>query len=321
MSSPRALSLRAVVVLSLLLALPALADSRIERDLALEPGGRLIVDTAAGSVEVTGGSRPGVHVVITSDKADIEKEFDFSFEERDGEVEIAVEKKGQGGLLGLFSWSFSGSLRFEIEVPAQTSVVIDTSGGAIAVTKLHGEAQLDTSGGPITVRDLDGQVSADTSGGPIRISGVRGNVMADTSGGPIDIEHVVGNVDADTSGGGIRMSEVTGDIAADTSGGPISIAGAGGRVDADTSGGSIEVGFAAGNQRGGSMSASGGGITVTLDPQTNLAIDAQASGGRVVSALPVSGSVEGSSLRGALGSGGEALRLRSSGGSIRIEKL
>lgn len=309
------------VLFSLLLALPALADSRIEKDLALAPGGRLILDADAGSVEITGSSRSGVHVVITSDKSDIEKEFDFSFEERDREVAITVDKKGSGGLLGLLSWSFSDSLHFEIEVPAQTVVHIDTAGGAIAVTKLRGEAQLDTSGGPITVRDLEGKVSADTSGGPIRISGVQGNVLADTSGGGIDIEHVAGNVEADTSGGGIRMSEVAGDITADTSGGPISIVGAGGRVDADTSGGSIEVSFATGNQRGGSLSASGGGITVTLDARTNLAIDAQASGGNVVSALPVSGAAAESSLRGALGSGGEALRLRSSGGSIRIEKL
>jgi len=46
---------------------------------------------------------------------------------------------------------------------------------------------------------------------------------------------------------------------------------------ADTSGGGIEASFARGNGRGGTLTTSGGGIKVTLDPQVDLFIDASGS--------------------------------------------
>jgi DUF4097 and DUF4098 domain-containing protein YvlB len=323
MSKSRVPAIATAVFLSLMLVLPVLAGSRIERELALEPGGRLVLDADLGDVEVTGGSASGVHVVMTADKLDLEEDLEITFDASGGEVEIDVDKKSRGGISGLFDWGSKGNLKIEIRVPTETELAIDTSGGPISVREVVGTADLNTSGGPIFVEDLEGALSADTSGGPIRASRIRGDVDADTSGGPINIDEVEGSVNADTSGGPIRISEVTGNIVADTSGGGIEIRGAGGRVEADTSGGSVEVSFAAGNQMGGSISASGGGITVRLDPAANLLIDAATSGGNVVSDLPitVTGKVEESSLRGTLGSGGEALRLRSSGGSIRIKKL
>jgi len=306
------------------LVTPVPAATRIEKDLALAPGGRLILDADAGEISVTGGSPSGVHLVITSDRDDLEQRFAFTFEERSGEVEIAAERKGKDGLLGFLSgWSFGGQIKFEVRVPTATSLRLDTAGGSIRVAAVEGAAELDTSGGSIEVHDLAGDLLADTSGGSIRIARVGGDVTADTSGGSIHVEEVDGRVSADTSGGSIRMCAISGDVVADTSGGSIHVQDAGGRVEADTSGGSVEVSFTPGNARGGALSASGGGVTVTLDPGVGLEIDAEASGGRVACDLAVAGRGQrsDSSLRGPLGSGGEPLRLRSSGGSIRIRSL
>lgn len=61
-----------------------------------------------------------------------------------------------------------------------------------------------------------------------------------------------------------------------------------------------------------------------LDPSVSLTIDADTSGGRVDSDLPVTkaeGSGSLSSLRGLLGKGGESLRIQTSAGSISIQPL
>ena len=151
---------------------------------------------------------------------------------------------------------------------------------------------------------------------------MRGDVVADTSGGSISISDVTGKAHADTSGGSISMDDIGGDAVADTSGGSISIEGAGGKVEADTSGGPVTVAFLAGNAQGGTLSSSGGRVTAILDPSVGLDIDASSSGGSVSSDVPLTirGTVSRSELKGTLNGGGAMLRLRSSGGGIRIKE-
>jgi hypothetical protein len=315
-------------LLLLVAAGPAVAESRIEKELALAPGGRLVVDADAASVRVAGGTRSGVRVVVTSEHEDLEAAYDLAFEERSGEVGVVARRKrggdGEGwSLLSFFRGGSRHGIKIEIDVPAESFAAIDTSGGSIDVSGVTLGADLDTSGGAIAASDIGGDLRADTSGGAISIEGVTGNVVADTSGGSIQVENVRGSLRADTSGGSIHVDGVGGDIEAGTSGGSISIEDAGGKVTAETSGGSVTVAFAARNASGGKIAASGGGIRVEIDPGVGLEIDAEASGGSVSSDVPVTarGSASRSELRGTVGAGGNRLELRSSGGGIRIGSL
>jgi len=82
----------------------------------------------------------------------------------------------------------------------------------------------------------------------------------------------------------------------------------------------VEVTFAKGNAHGGKIESSGGGISVGVDPNVDLAIDASTSGGSVRTDIPVKivGKVNGSSIKGTLGKGGETLYVHTSGGSVSI---
>jgi DUF4097 and DUF4098 domain-containing protein YvlB len=286
--------------LAVLSFLPALADTRIEKNLKLDPGGKLTVASDAGSLTVTGSPSSGAHVVLTSDKDDLESRFDLKFEELSGEVRITLKKKDS--LTSWSSWFSNAKIRFEIQVPTKTSTALQTGGGHV------------------TLRSLEGDANAETSGGHIEVSDVRGNVTAETSGGHITLSKIAGNAKVETSGGHIEADGVDGNLSAETSGGHIQIRGAKGRVDADTSGGHVEVGFAKGNAHGGKIESSGGGITVSVDPSVDLAIDASTSGGSVRTDIPVKiiGKVNGSSIRGTLGKGGETLYVHTSGGSVSI---
>ena len=183
-----------------------------------------------------------------------------------------------------FTWFSNVNLHFEVTVPAKTRVSVNTGGGSVRISSLEGEQKLGTSGGSIEA------------------SNVHGNVVARTSGGGITVNLLDGSLDARTSGGSIHIEVLTG------------------HVTAHTSGGSIRATFSPGNGQGGDLTTSGGSIRVSLDPKANLNIDASTSGGSVSSDLPVrvQGTISRSSLHGTLGSGGQTLVLRTSGGSIRI---
>jgi DUF4097 and DUF4098 domain-containing protein YvlB len=307
---------------ALTLAAPMLlrADYRSEKQLKLDPGGRLVVDSSDGSVTVSGESQSGAHVVVTANRDDIEQYLEFRYEENPGEVRVVVRRRHEGW----FNWGHHGlNLHIAIDVPEETALNVKTGGGSVEASRIDREAELDTSGGGIRATELGSNLRAHTSGGSITIERIKGNARVDTSGGGITGEALDGTLDARTSGGSIDLRDVKGDLLAHTSGGGIEIEDAGGRVDADTSGGSVEVRFTRGNSRGGQIESSGGGVRVALDRSANLNLDAETSAGSVVTDLPitVSGTLGRSHVVGTVGSGGPLLRIHSSAGSVRIEAL
>jgi DUF4097 and DUF4098 domain-containing protein YvlB len=289
-----------VAALSLLaMALPAVAESRIEKNLELQPKGQFVLESEAGSVTVTGASRSGAHIVITSEREDLNSELEFTFTSIAGVASVTARRKNES------FWGHSISVHFEVEVPTETRTEIRTGGGSITLSGLRGGADVKTSGGPIEVSGLSGNLEAHTSGGPIRLREVTGDAHVATSGGPIDAESIDGNLQAHTSGGGIRINRVSG------------------YVDAKTSGGAIRATYSPGNRHGGVLESSGGSIELAIDPSANLNLDASTSGGSVHTDLPVRvvGDVTHSHMRGSIGSGGEELRVHTSGGSIHIRAL
>jgi DUF4097 and DUF4098 domain-containing protein YvlB len=308
--------------LLLTLAVPALtrADYRTEKHFKLEPGGRFVLDSSEGAVELTGAPEAGAHVIITSRRDDVEQLFDMHFEENPGEVRITVHRRHPWG----FNWGHNGpNLHFIVTVPEDTSAEVKTGGGSIEASRLKRETELETSGGSIHAFDLGANLRAHTSGGSIELRDLKGTARVDTSGGNITASQLEGSLEAGTSGGSIELRDVRGDLLAHTSGGSIRIEDAGGRVEAHTSGGSVQVRFARGNARGGDLETSGGGVTVAVDRSVNLNLDASSSGGGVsMTDLSVTTSeLARSHVVGTVGSGGALLRVHTSAGSVHIEAL
>lgn len=296
----------------------ARAESRMEKTLKLEPGGSFTLKTDVGAVRIRGTGQSGARVVITSKREDLDEIFRFHFDEGSSSATVTAERKHK---LSSFFGAHNYRVLFEVEVPAKTRVTVDTSGGSINLRSLEGEAKLETSGGSIDVEDHTADVIGHTSGGSIQLARIRGKAKIDTSGGGIHAREISGTLDAETSGGSIDLDDVKGDIHAHTSGGGIEIREAGGRVDADTSGGSVETRFARGNAKGGTIESSGGGVSVAVDPSVGLSIDASGSSVHADVPVTVHGDISRNHLQGKLNNGGETLRVRTSGGSVRIKSL
>lgn len=297
-----ALATAALALVLALSATPAAADYSNVKELVLEPGQLFEIDTDAGRITLRGGSESGARIEITSQRDDVEERFDMSFEETADGVRVSVEKRGS--LSGWFSRN-GNSLHFDITVPRNTELDLRTSGGSITVSDIDGETRLRTSGGRIELEEIGGPVDAHTSGGSISARSLGDTAKLDTSGGKITVDGVAGDLFAETSGGSIHVE------------------GARGAIDASTSGGSVSATFTAGNNSGGSLSTSGGSVVAYVDPAAKLDIDASTSGGSVTVDVPVTvqGKISKRSISGSLNGGGAKLRLRSSGGSIRVKSL
>jgi hypothetical protein len=146
-------------------------------------------------------------------------------------------------------------------------------------------------------------LDVDTSGGSIKISDLNGNVDAHTSGGSISLGHIDGLVNIKTAGGSINVEEVTGTIKAHTSGGSVNAT-----ISKQPTGDS-------------KLTTSGGSITVYLAADIAVDLSAKANGGRVRSDFEVDGKVKKKSIQGSINGGGPDLVLKTSGGSVKVNKL
>jgi hypothetical protein len=302
-------------------ATPAFAEFRFDRQLALATGGTFVLDSDTGAVTVTGDAPSGALVSITSRANDFDARYSIELDERQDGVTVRIKRRS--GLLGeLFRNTWRDNTRITIRLPRATSTTVSTAGGSIQASSL-GNVRLRTSGGGITAEDVQGAAELRTSGGSITARRIGADLVADTSGGGIRISDAMGAVNADTSGGSIEIDGALRNVVASTSGGGVRVQRAGGRVEAHTSGGSVTVGFLPGNGQGGDVTTSGGGISALVDPSVSLSIDASSSGGGVNTELPVTvrGALSRRELRADLNGGGPTLRLRTSGGSVRISAL
>jgi hypothetical protein len=302
---------------------PAQGAVRVEKHLALAPGGRLTVSTEVGSVVVRGDAASGAAVVVTSDREDLDQEYEMSFAATPGQAQVIVKRRhrGWGWFDGWQHWR--GRVEIAVDVPRVTAVSVRASGGRVEVSGLQGDAELSSSGGSVVAHDLAGKLVAHSSGGAVEVRDLRGDLRLSSSGGRVRATSVQGAVDAESSGGSVQLEQVAGSVRAGSSGGRVTVHGAGGRVEASSSGGPVEVSFAPGNAHGGDIGSSGGSVEVHVDPAVGLDLDAATSGGSVSCDLPVTvqGKLSRHSLRGVLHGGGEHLHVRSSGGGIRIAAL
>ena len=130
------------------------------------------------------------------------------------------------------------SVHFEIAVPANYNVDINTEVGDIEAMDIGGTATLVTQGGNIhTLRIGRSGLQNASYGRPV--------AKLVTEGGHIHIGDVLGDVAAFTAGGHIVAGDISGEANLHTGGGHIVARGIGGRAELVTEGGNISVGKAA----------------------------------------------------------------------------
>lgn len=126
-------------------AAPAFAGSKIEKSLTLQPGGTFVLDANAGAVFVTASSEPNVSVTITSDAENLDKLMRLRFSEKIGQARVDARKNDDR------AWMSGIRVRYEVRVPAGTSLDLRTPQGDLRVPAIDAAARVVTTGGRIAL--------------------------------------------------------------------------------------------------------------------------------------------------------------------------
>ncbi|MEJ1971012.1 MAG: DUF4097 family beta strand repeat-containing protein [Lacunisphaera sp.] len=308
-SLPRLFLLAAVLAAPL--ALSAKITRTVEKTFTVQPGGNLKASTQGGDITIQTSDSPQVHIVAKEVvRASTEQEADeilakliLTFEQTGGDVtaEAKYEKRGAGTWFG--SWP-PVSVSFVITVPKNFNLNLNTSGGDIAVASVAGNVRARTSGGDLKFARVDGDIDAGTSGGNVVLQEGTARAKLSTSGGDIKVDRAGGPTEVSTSGGDITLNSVAQ------------------LISASTSGGNIRAVITEPLKQDTVLGTSGGQVDVKVVKGAGFQLDASTSGGDVNAAgltitIEKGGSGK-SRLVGSVNGGGPRLKLRSSGGDIRV---
>ena len=270
----------------------------------LKSGGRLLVETFNGSVEVSGWDQETVDISgakygPTQDAVDTLK---VAIDNSPDSVSIRVtrpsDRRGNTGA------------RFVIKIPRAAHLDrVFTSNGAIRTQDGSGPARLHTSNGEIRVQALRGSLDAQTSNSSVELVDVDGDAKVHTSNGHIRTQGLRGALEAGTSNSSInaRLEQVP----------------AGRPVRLDTSNSSVELSLPANFANDIRVNTSNSSITLHMPYQVNAHVMARTTNSSISSDFEVrmQGDFSKNHLEGVIGTGGPLIDLSTSNGSIRLLKM
>ncbi len=108
----------------------------------------------------------------------------------------------------------SGRVDYEIQVPADASITLHSSSGALRVERLHGDVSLEGAAAIVDVREINNaHVHVKTLNGPVTLSNVQdGHVEVDSLSGNVTLNSVTGPlVQVISTSGGINYTGDFGD--------------------------------------------------------------------------------------------------------------
>jgi len=271
----------------------------------LQPGGRVMVETFNGRVEISGWDDNKVDVSGTK--------YGSSEHLRDA---VKIETHNSDSLIEVrairpsTSTGNSGA-RLTIHVPKSAVIErVTSSNGAIQLSRVSSVTHLKTSNGAIRVADASGDLDARTSNGQIELERFTGNVALRSSNGRIRAEALTGKVDAETSNSSINVRLANSPAA------PIRLV---------SSNGAIDLAMDNAPQNDIRAETRNGSITLRLPANTAAHINADTSNSNISSEFEVLAKVRDDRerkdhLNGAIGNGGPTIDLSTRNGHIRLVK-
>jgi DUF4097 and DUF4098 domain-containing protein YvlB len=286
----------ASALLTLVLALPALAGTPIDQSRPASADVHLRIENIAGRVDV----RPGTSDTVRVTGELGEGSLPLVFEGEPGRLTVRVEPEERGG------WGN--------RMDGSDLVVTMPAGGRLEVNTVSADIQVaGIDGSEVELESVSGTVSYEGGAGRVHLKSVSGSVAGAGAGQDWTIGTVSGSNKLPQAAGSLRVESVSGRIELDFA--------AAQRARLETVSGSIVA-------RG--QMASGGSLAMqsvsgTLDLQLSGTVDAQVRAktfsGRIdtdVGSPERSGVGGGNSLETRIGAGSGEIRLESFSGRIRI---
>jgi DUF4097 and DUF4098 domain-containing protein YvlB len=277
---------------------PIRREAYLDETVPVKPGGKLVVSLGRGSLD------------LRSHDAD--------------EVRIEAEARGRRAEQVHFSLTTTDrGVRFEAVTPPWWAMMFGGIGVRVRIlVPRHYSVSVHLRGGEARVDGITGSLDLRTSGGDVFLSRLIGPVDVQTAGGTLEVEHVDGDMRLRSAGGATLVRDVFGAVKVDTAGGDLQLDGIDGPVEAKVAGGSASL-VLLGDPEG-DVRTSGGSCDVLVQPDASFELDARTQGSSVQLDLELENYRKDKSngrVTGSRGEGGKRLKLRTSGGSVRVGLL
>lgn len=245
------------------------------------------VETFDGSLRIQSWDRDEVLVEIQkrgASQEDVER-LEVRTTQDGNRIEIKALPAAAGTVV-----TFNGpspSVSFAVSLPRRVRLRAETGDGSVQVEELDGDVGISSGDGSITVQTVRGRLLLNSGDGSIRVNDADGAVQVDTADGSIHVDGRLESVRVSTADGSIRVEAREGSAVVS---------------DWDVTTGD-------------------GSIVIRLPRGVDADVDAESGDGRVDAEgtfTTVRRSDEGGWLRGRLGRGGRAIRLRSGDGAVRL---
>jgi Toastrack DUF4097 len=258
-----------------------------EKQFTLQGRPEVTLSTFDGAIELRSWDRPEVLVVV--EKHALSKEGAADIEVLAGQdgSRVTVEARVKAAARH-FGFGVNRSARLIVSLPASSDVLATSGDGAIDAERLSGQIELRSGDGSIRGRALSGDVKAQTGDGSIRLHDVTGRLDLGTGDGSIVADGTLSALRARSGDGSISIRVESGSV-----------------PNADWN-----------------ISTGDGSVTLELPDQFDAELDAHTGDGRISVHRELLETVESGkrSVRGRLGNGGRALRLRTGDGSITLRR-
>ena len=268
-----------------LVALTSLSSAENKKDYRFEVGPHSKVSILNQYGKISVKPSPGNFVLVTATTYSDKVEVDQS--QNGNRVDV------QSHLLA-GATPESARVDYEVLIPADASIDMESSTGPLHAERLHGDVEAESASAPIDVRDISGShVHVKTMAGTVTLSNIRdGHVEIDSVSGDVLLNSVTGPL--------VRVSSTTGRI----------------QYDGD-------FGYA-GEYRFNSHS---GNIDATIPADASVDVKAQSVRGQVQNDVPLQPKVhtsflvrEGSSFAGTINKAASSVWLRTFSGRIHLKK-
>ncbi len=293
----------------------AVIDRVIDKTFEVKSGVTVNADTFSGGITVTASDDARVHVLV---RQTVEATDEKAAEALLAKLDVTLEQAKDGGIVLKITprhavrWTWQNwspaALVIELSVPRSCQLDLRTGEGGVTVGALKGNVSARTAAGAIFIGEIEGEVAA---------TNTRGDVSVTACTGALKLLAKNGNVLIGRSGGRAELSAVDGVIEVQAARG--AVIARGNRTD-------IKISFVHPLTEASDLKADGGDVTVGFDPRSAATLNARASkfGSvrvRDLDVTVVKGKPGESTLTGTLNGGGPLIKLRASGGQVRLNAV
>lgn len=247
-----------LVVLTIVVTAPAVAQRKVDEVRSLSPDGTVQIENLAGSVQVVGWGNPQVEITGVLGKN--VRDLDISGD--DQELEIYVDVPEHADDL---------ESELTIRVPVNATVDVETVSATVQIEEVTGPVDVESVSGWVKVANRPSTLSVETVSGDISVAFASSSTDLESVSGSIVVDDAAGQLDAETVSGKIEIRSGLLDSASfETVSGNITFAadlGGRGALDIETMSGTVALAVIPGIAADFDISTFSGEISNAIGPE------------------------------------------------------